>query len=285
MRTTGSTPLDPRKPEYVVVGNPIAHSRSPEIHQAFARQFGRTISYERVLLEKGQLPGFADDFFAQGGLGMNVTVPFKVEAYDYAASTDPMATAAHAVNTLAASTSGGPKGYNTDGIGLCADLEQRYGVKLAGAKIVILGAGGATAGVIQPLLAANPQALIIANRTLSTAQHLVALHTSPSGMRTDLHACGLDQLSGDFDLVINATSIGLSGVNIEFDPGLVSGAFCYDMSYGRAATFAGWASANGASESVDGLGMLVEQAAQSFFLWTGLRPETNPVCAQLRSAV
>ena len=268
--------------KYVVVGNPIAHSRSPQIHQAFARQFDISISYEKVLVEAGQFAAFADEFAADGGAGMNVTVPFKGDAFAYAQQTDQLASAAGAVNTLVFAAEQPCMGYNTDGIGLCTDLQVRYGVNLAGANILLLGAGGAASGVIQPLLAASPKQLVLANRTVAKAASLVEHHRQWAHGQAPLSACGFDQLQGPFDVVINATSSGLAGGTAPIAPELVRGAFCYDMSYGDAAIFARWADEQGAARSVDGLGMLVEQAAQSFFLWRGVRPQTEPVMLLLR---
>lgn len=270
---------------YVVVGNPIAHSRSPDIHQAFAQQFDAQISYEKVLVEPGCFADFADQFAGQGGAGMNVTVPFKGEAFAYADETDAFAAAAQAVNTLVFDQAQPAKGYNTDGIGLCNDLQQRHGLDLGGKDILLLGAGGAASGVIQPLLAASPNSLVVANRTIGKARALVNHHLTCLSTDAPLAACGFDELAGAFDIVINATSTGLSGITAPIDPQLVRDAFCYDMSYGNAAVFCRWAQRCGAAASVDGLGMLVEQAAQSFYLWRGQRPQTDPVLAMLRTTL
>ena len=269
--------------KYVVVGNPIAHSRSPEIHQAFAQQFGAVISYEKVLVAPGGFAAFADEFAATGGCGMNVTVPFKSDAFAYAPQTDAFAAAAGAVNTLVFAQDQSCTGYNTDGIGLCTDLQQRHGVALRASNILLLGAGGAASGVIQPLLAALPNKLIVANRTVARAEALVAHHLSWLQRSAPLSACGFAELQGSFDVVINATSTGLSGAAVPIAPHLVRGAFCYDMSYAEAAVFARWAKQHGAAASVDGLGMLVEQAAESFRLWRGVRPQTDPVMAMMRA--
>lgn len=270
---------------YVVVGNPIAHSRSPDIHQAFAQQFDAHISYQRVLVEPGQFTVFADAFADQGGAGMNVTVPFKGEAYAYAEETDELAAAAQAVNTLVFEPNQPARGFNTDGVGLCNDLQQRHGLKLGGKRILLLGAGGAASGVIQPLLAASPDSLVLANRTVAKARQLVDHHLACATGIAPLAACGFDELDGAFDIVINATSSGLAGTTAPIAPQFVQDAFCYDMSYGDAALFSRWASEHGAAASVDGLGMLVEQAAQSFFLWRGVHPQTDPVVAMLRASL
>ena len=270
---------------YVVVGNPIAHSRSPDIHQAFAQQFGVRISYEKVLVEVGGFAAFADEFARQGGAGMNITVPFKADAFAYAAETDKSAAAAQAVNTLVFRSGQPVRGYNTDGIGLCNDLQQRHGLDLNGKDILLLGAGGAASGVIQPLLAALPNSLVVANRTVARAHQLVNHHMGWLSEDAPLSACGFDELDGSFDIVINATSTGLTGATAPIAPRFVQNVFCYDMSYGDAAVFARWAQQHGAAISVDGLGMLVEQAAQSFFLWRGERPQTDPVVAALRATL
>ncbi len=269
--------------DYLVVGDPIAHSRSPEIHTAFAAQFGERIRYARALVSPGQLAAFADAFAARGGRGMNVTVPLKKEAYDYAGCPSELAVA-QAVNTLVFKADRAPQGHNTDGIGLLRDLQQRHQVTLNGQSILLLGAGGAASGVITSLLDSQPRRLVVANRTLLTAQSLVRRQVSSQA----LVACDLHTLAAfndrRFDLIINATSMGLSGGAAPLPAEFVENAFCYDMSYGHAAVFAQWASRHRARATVDGLGMLVEQAAESFFLWRGLRPQTEPVLAALRVA-
>ncbi len=270
---------------YAVVGNPVAHSRSPQIHQAFAQQFAAQITYEKVLVEPGQFAAFVDQFAAQGGAGMNVTVPFKADAFAYADETDELATAAQAVNTLVFREGHPVLGYNTDGIGLCNDLQQRYAVEVRGINVLILGAGGAASGVLQPLLALSPNKLVVANRTLSKAQELVQHHLQFLPAGAPLACSRFEQLQGNFDLVINATSTGLSGDTVRIAPAIVEHAFCYDMSYGPAALFCRWAQQQGAAQSVDGLGMLVEQAAQSFFLWRNQRPQTEPVVKMLRASL
>jgi len=269
---------------YVVVGNPIEHSRSPEIHQAFAAQFGEAIRYDKVLVEPGEFASFADQFAAAGGRGMNVTVPFKVDAFVYVEKRDALAESAGAVNTIAF-TGNSSHGFNTDGIGLMNDLSQRYNVNLSNKTVVLLGAGGAALGVVKPLLEANPAKLIVANRTLENAQALVARHQAQLGKDAPIYAQRLDELSAPSDVFINATSTGLYGTGAFIDANLVRGAFCYDMSYGNAAEFCRWASASGARQSVDGLGMLVEQAAEAYYLWRGKRPLTQPVVDQLRAGL
>ncbi len=271
---------------YAVIGNPIAHSKSPWIHTAFARQTGQALRYEALL---GPLDGFAASvhaFRTAGGRGMNVTVPFKLEAYALADRRTPRAEAAGAVNTLAFDPAG-ILGDNTDGAGLVRDLSANLGCAPAGRRILLLGAGGATRGALLPLLDSRPAALIIANRTVSKARALAGLFAvHAAGVALD--ACGFDELAGErFDLVINATAASLAGELPPLPPGLYAeGALAYDMMYGRGDTpFMRAARADGAVRVADGLGMLVEQAAESFTLWRGLRPDSAPVLAALRRLI
>ena len=268
---------------YAVIGNPIAHSKSPQIHAAFARQTGQELSYEALL---APVDGFAQtvaDFRAQGGRGLNVTVPFKLEAFALAERHTPRAQAAGAVNTLAFGADG-VLGDNTDGAGLVRDLTANLDFALAGRRILLLGAGGATRGVLLPLLDSRPARLTIANRTVAKAEALAALFAARAGDCV-LDACGFDALAGRrFDLVINATAASLADELPPLPPGLYAeGALAYDMMYARAPTrFMRAALADGAARVADGLGMLVEQAAESFTLWRGVRPDSSPVLATLR---
>ncbi len=268
---------------YAVIGNPIAHSKSPQIHAAFARQTGQALSYEALL---APLDGFVQTisaFRAQGGRGVNVTVPFKLEAFALAERHTPRAQMAGAVNTLAFGADG-VLGDNTDGAGLVRDLGTNLQFALAGRRILVLGAGGATRGVLLPLLDARPASLTIANRTVSKAEALSALFAAHAP-ESVLDACGFDALAGRrFDLVINATAASLADELPPLPPGLYAeGALAYDMMYGRGPTrFMRAALADGAASVADGLGMLVEQAAESFLLWRGVRPATGPVLAELR---
>ncbi len=265
--------------QYVVIGNPIAHSKSPQIHARFAQQTGQDIGYERLL---APVDGFAPAvraFIAAGGRGANVTVPFKLDAFALAGERSARAQAAGAVNTLKFD-GGRIYGDNTDGVGLVRDIVANAGVAVAGARVLLLGAGGAARGVILPLLEQQPQQIVIANRTLSRADELVAQFSAAAGK---LSAAGFDALQGDFDIVINATSASLSS---ELPPvpasTFTAASFAYDMMYGAAPTvFMQMAAAQGARVR-DGLGMLVEQAAESFFLWRGIRPDTAPVYQWLR---
>ncbi|QDX81856.1 shikimate dehydrogenase [Denitratisoma sp. DHT3] len=264
---------------YAVVGNPIAHSKSPRIHALFAAASGQDMRYEALL---APLDGFAATvrgFIADGGRGMNVTVPFKEEAFRLADTLTPRARAAGAVNTLAFEQ-GRILGDNTDGAGLVADITGNLDRALAERRVLLLGAGGAARGCILPLLGERPARLLIANRTAEKARGL-AREFSANGANVD--GCGFDELSGQsFDVVINATSAGLADTGLPLPPGLFApGALAYDMVYGKATPFLTLAATAGA-RCADGLGMLVEQAAEAFLLWRGLRPATAPVLAALR---
>ena len=268
---------------YAVIGNPIAHSKSPQIHAAFARQTGQALSYEALL---APVDGFAQtvaDFRAHGGRGLNVTVPFKLEAFALAERHTARAQAAGAVNTLAFGADG-ILGDNTDGAGLVRDLSANLDFALAGRRILLLGAGGATRGALLPLLDSRPARLTIANRTVAKAEALSTLFAARAGDCV-LDACGFDALAGRrVDLVINATAASLADELPPLPPRLYAeGALAYDMMYGRDPTrFMRAALADGAARAADGLGMLVEQAAESFTLWRGVRPDSSPVLAALR---
>ncbi len=262
---------------YAVVGNPVAHSRSPEIHAAFAAQTGQRLSYEKLLAPLDNFAGTVDAFFAAGGAGLNVTVPFKEAAYGWVDERDEYAGAAGAVNTIVR-RGAIFRGCNTDGLGLVADLERNLGVVLRNARILLLGAGGAVRGVLGPLLGCAPAAIDIANRTLDRAQAIVDRLEDPR-----VAVRRLDALTGRYDLVVNGTAAGLDGASLAIDPARIARAFVYDMAYGEAAQgFLSWAAGAGAVRAVDGLGMLVEQAAVAFHLWRGVRPDTGPVIAALR---
>ncbi|SIR23566.1 shikimate dehydrogenase [Aromatoleum tolulyticum] len=271
---------------YAVIGNPIAHSKSPVIHAAFAAQTRQTLTYEALL---APLDGFAATvagFRAAGGCGCNVTVPFKLEAFALAERRSPRAQAAGAVNTLKFDAEG-IYGDNTDGAGLVRDLTHNLDCPLAGRRILLLGAGGAARGVMLPLLSAAPARLTLANRTVSRAEALVAEFTSAAGS-TPLAAGSFADLAGSqFDVVINATAASLADEAPPLPAGLYApGALAYDMMYGRGDTpFLVAARSDGAARLADGLGMLVEQAAESFLLWRGVRPATAPVLAELRRQI
>ncbi len=264
---------------YAVVGNPVAHSKSPWIHAQFARATGQDIDYVRI---EAPLDAFArtlDEFRAAGGRGANVTLPFKEEAFRYCVELSARAREARAVNTLVLDR-GAPYGDNTDGVGLLRDLSVNLGRTLAGKRVLLMGAGGAAQGVVGPLAAAGTARLAIANRTPARARALAARFPA-----APLLACGYDALSGEaFDLVINATSAGITGSLPPLPAGLFRpGALAYDMLYGRDTPFLAFARAAGAA-TCDGSGMLVEQAAESFFIWRGVRPATAAVLAALRAA-
>ena len=264
------------------MGDPIAHSRSPFIHARFAGQTGQSLTYTAIRVEPGAFYEAVSVFRARGGLGLNITVPFKQQAWSLADSRTQRAERAGAVNTMWFDDAR-VHGDNTDGIGLVRDLECNLGLALAGLRILILGAGGAARGVLDPLLAAGPELIVIANRTAQRAETLCESF-SPLG---PVRAIAFEALPAhSFELVINATSASLAGEVPPVDPRVLrAGAFCYDMMYGaRPTVFVRWGEAAGAARSTDGIGMLVEQAAESFQRWRGMRPDTAPVIAQLREA-
>ena len=270
-------------PYFCVVGSPIAHSKSPAIHGAFAAQLDVQLRYERVEVKAGQLAAAVAEFQAYGGRGMNVTLPLKEEAWQLAASRTPRAAQAGAANTLWFTDDGAVAVDNTDGAGLVRDLEVNHGVSLAGRHILLLGAGGAARGVVPALLDAAPASLAISNRTPARAAALCAsfvdravLEVVPWGQAPEARP----------DVIINGTTLSLHG---ELPPlpatAVAAGSVCYDMMYANEATpFVAWARGLGARLALDGLGMLVEQAAESFARWHDLRPATAPVIAALRGA-
>ena len=263
---------------YAVFGNPIAHSKSPLIHAAFARQTGQDLTYSALL---APLDGFAasvSSFRAAGGLGANVTVPFKEQAHALATRLTPRAQAAGAVNTLQFEA-GGMLGDNTDGAGLVRDLVANLGLELAGKRILLMGAGGAARGVILPLLEQQPASVFIVNRTADKAIALVQAFAAGS----KLSGGGYAALTGSFDVVINATAASLAGDLPPLpDDVFAADALAYDMMYGKDTPFLAFARDHGA-RTADGLGMLVEQAAEAFLLWRGVRPNTAPVMQMLRN--
>jgi shikimate dehydrogenase len=269
---------------YAVIGNPIGHSKSPQIHAAFARQTGQNLVYDRVLAPLDAFEATVRAFFHDGGHGLNVTVPFKREAWDIVDRCEGSALAAEAVNTIKRV---GTEliGYNTDGVGLLTDLEHNLGTAIAGRRVLLMGAGGASYGVLQPLLERRPDLLVVANRTLDRAERLVQhFHKFHALVPQGISAKPYVALDGlQFDLVVNATSAGLEGEMPKLPDGLFAPhSVAYDMVYGRQTQFLAFAHARGAT-CADGLGMLVEQAAESFLIWRGVRPQTAPVMAQLRS--
>ncbi len=265
---------------FVVIGNPVAHSLSPTIHARFAKQAGVALEYATLLAPLDDFTGAARRFFEAGGRGANVTLPFKIDALRFADTSSERARLAGAANVLTAKQ-GRIEADNTDGAGLVADLTRNLGLDLRAARIVILGAGGAARGVIAPLLALLPETLVIANRAPTKAREL-ALQFQALG---PVRASALDRIEGGpFDLVLNATSASTHGEALGLPPGTIAGdTWVYDLAYGRATRpFLDRARAGGARVS-DGLGMLVEQAAEAFLAWHGRRPDTGAILAALRA--
>ena len=258
---------------YAVIGNPVAHSVSPQIHDAFAVATGHSLRYEKILADAFVPAAVA--FFQAGGLGLNVTVPFKQDAFGWVDHVDDAAREAEAVNVVVRRADGN-RGHNTDGIGLVRDLEQNLRLTLANRRVLVLGAGGAVRGVLGPLLRAGVGELTVANRTESRAHALQQVFP-------DIHAVALGDAGEVFDVVINGTSAGMTGEVPEVDPRTVRNAFCYDMFYARLGDtpFCAWSRRHGAAGVAGGLGMLIEQAAETFFLWRGVRPSTAGVAGSL----
>lgn len=265
---------------YAVIGNPIEHSKSPLIHQLFARQTEQDMVYDRILGNPDDFSGEVRRFIEAGGRGLNVTVPFKEQAFELADSLSDRARQAGAVNTLLFK-GGGIHAENTDGVGLVRDLGCNQGFNFAASRILLLGAGGASRGVLFPLLAESPDEITVANRTAGKALDLAMRADDPR-----VKGCGLDQLIGQhFDLIINGTAAGLGGEVPAIDGDCLSrGGWTYDMMYGSEPTaFVQWGREHGAARALDGLGMLVEQAAESFRLWRGVTPYTEAVITALRA--
>ncbi|MBI5612708.1 MAG: shikimate dehydrogenase [Gammaproteobacteria bacterium] len=276
-------PFDFEKPaRYAVMGNPVTHSKSPRIHAQFAQQVGQRIEYTAIQVDPGGLAQAVDQFRASGGRGLNITVPFKLDAWRLAGRLSARAEQAGAVNTLRVEADGTLYGDNTDGAGLVRDITHNLGVAVAGKTVLVLGAGGAARGILGPLLEEKPVRLTLANRTVPRARELAELFAGLG----EIEVCGFEDLAGrHFDIVSNATSASLHGELPPLPDGLFApGALAYDLMYADAPTvFLRWAGAHGAGRLADGLGMLVEQAAESFFIWRGVRPDTAPVIAALRS--
>lgn len=272
---------------YCVLGNPVEHSKSPAIHARFAELTGQAMDYRKLLAPLDNFAQALQQWIASGGRGCNVTVPFKFEAFRLATTATERARLAQAANTLKFDA-GRIEADNTDGIGLVNDIQNNAGVRLAGRDLLLLGAGGAAAGVLGPLLAAGPRRLVVANRTHARAVELVARHAIHPSLqqllqKTELVAQELQGLEADFDVVINATASSLGGAAITLEPRVLRpGALAYDMMYGAAAQgFTDWARAHGAVPR-DGLGMLVEQAAESFLFWRGVRPPSAQVLKEMQ---
>lgn len=278
--------LKPELDHYAVMGNPISHSRSPQIHEQFAKQTDQNLIYQAIESPLDQFPKMVEQFRAEGGLGLNVTVPFKQEAWDMSAQRSEIAERAGAVNTLCFEEDGTITGHNTDGLGLVRDIIHNYDQTIEGKRVLILGAGGAVRGVLEPLLNENPASCVIANRTVSKAEELAELFSDLASEQGLVEAKKYSDLDGlEFDLIINGTSASLDGKLPPLPDNLLAkNAMCYDMMYSKEPTaFVNWGVEQGATFSVDGLGMLIEQAAESFYLWRGVRPETNSVISLFRA--
>ena len=268
--------------KYAVLGQPISHSRSPKIHSLFAAQSGAHLRYEAIEVGPDDLDEHLAGLHATGYLGLNLTLPHKAAAVPLCETRSERAERAGAVNTLIRREHGW-HGCNTDGIGLVRDLGNNLGLSVAGKRVLILGAGGAARGLLEPLLKEQPQELVLSSRNPWKPEELASVFKALGPIRPCTHLA----LKGDrFDLIINATSIGHEGGVPRLPPDLFApGAVAYDLNYGKAAEpFLQWAQAQGAARGVDGLGMLVEQAAEAFLLWRGVRPETAPVLAELRKS-
>ena len=266
---------------YAVIGNPIAHSLSPRIHELFATQTGARLSYRAILSHSDSFVSDVDAFRRAGGRGLNITLPFKEQAWEYATHGSDRARRAQAANLLRFEVDEQVYGDSTDGAGLLRDFSA-HGVQVRGKRILIVGAGGAVRSVLGNLLDEQPAGVTIINRTPARALALLELFPEVGDI---LAAQGFDEpVAGPYDLVINGAAAGLAGQPLLLPDGILApDACCYDMVYGAAArTFLSWAEHNGAAMSCDGLGMLVEQAAESFWLWRGIRPDTRPVIETLR---
>lgn len=269
---------------YAVMGNPVRHSKSPAIHREFARQRAIALEYSAIHVELGGFESALRAFRENGGRGLNITVPFKLEAYQLADRHSARAEQAGAVNTLRFEDDGSAYGDNTDGVGLLRDITANLNHPLVDQRVLILGAGGAVRGILDALLEQQPKELVVANRTVAKAKELEKLFR-PQG---DIRGCGFEDLRGKrFDVVINATAASLQG-DVPAVPKdvLEADGLAYDLMYGDKPTpFMIWAKGHGTTRTCDGLGMLVEQAAESFFGWHGVRPDTQPVIEALREAV
>lgn len=272
--------------KFAVFGHPISHSKSPVIHQQFAKQFGLDIQYDAVDVATGEFENTVNEFARAGGKGLNITVPYKLEAWLLADTRSERAELAGAVNTLMFETDNNGElkifGDNTDGIGLVTDIRNNYQVEIKNKKVLVLGAGGAVRGVLAPLLDCQPQVLVLANRTVSKAEALLEIFSHKGNIKTT----GFNDLAGQqFDLVINGTAASLKGEVPPLPETIFTkNALAYDMMYGAKPTpFMAWAKNHSAAKQVDGLGMLVEQAGESFYIWLGKRPDTGPVISRLRA--
>lgn len=267
--------------QYAVMGNPVNHSKSPAIHTTFAKQTNQILEYRCLHVEIDGFENAVNSFFTNKGKGLNITLPFKEAAWQLASKRSEEAELAGAVNTLFLDEAGMLNGYNTDGIGLVRDILQNHKGALKGKSILVLGAGGASRGILLPLLKEKPEKICIANRTVEKAEEL-GKKFSKYGL---VIGCGFSALTGQhYDWVINASSASLEGKMPPLPEGILSpGAWCYDLMYSSAETvFCQWAKQAGAEKSLDGLGMLIEQAAESFFLWRGVRPDTQSLLSNFK---
>lgn len=269
---------------YCVMGNPVTHSKSPLIHAAFAAQTGQKIHYQKIHVEPGEFAETLDEFQELGGKGLNITIPFKEDAWRAADILTDQANRAGAVNTLWFDQGGRRHGDTTDGRGLITDITVNHNVRIAGSEVLVLGAGGAVRGIIDPLFDQKPARIVIVNRTVSRAEDLARSFSD----RGELIACGYEHIGKQkFSLVINGTAASLQGTIPPLPDDLLRpAACCYDMMYADTDTpFVTWARLHGAAKALDGFGMLVEQAAESFLIWRGIRPDTGPVIEMLRRSV
>lgn len=269
---------------YAVIGNPIAHSKSPMIHETFAKNTGQSLEYIKVLAPLEGFVATVQTMIASGFKGANVTVPFKLEAFQLANQLTERAHDAGAVNTLIFNEAG-ITGDNTDGAGIVRDIQENLRIPIAGKRVLLIGAGGAAEGVLHPILACSPALLVITNRTLDKALTMVKKVEDQGEYRfVSVNAYAFDDLQGqEFDIVVNATSTGLTDTLLPLPAGIFAkDALAYDMMYGRETPFMKFAAEQGAQVS-DGLGMLVEQAAEAFYVWRGIRPETSAVMQEIRN--
>ena len=269
---------------YAVIGNPVEHSKSPDIHSAFALQTGQDMDYSKIFAPVDGFTRTIEIMRENGFKGANVTVPFKLEAFHLVNQLTERAHDAGAVNTLVFN-SGGIYGDNTDGVGLVRDIQQNLHISFQSKRVLLIGAGGAAEGVLHPILEQHPQMLVIANRTLDKALTMVKKVEEQGDFRfVSVNAYAFHDLPGQaFDIIINATSTGLSDAQLPLPHDIFAeDSLAYDMMYGRETPFMAFARQHGARHVSDGLGMLVEQAAEAFFIWRQIRPETRPVIAALR---
>ena len=266
---------------YAVIGTPIAQSKSPAIHRMFAEQTKQDVQYEAIEVAADNFDSFVLDFFANGGGGLNVTVPHKERAYRIANQLEPPAEQAGAVNTLFQDAEGTLCGDNTDGVGLVRDIQANNGIAIECKNLLVIGAGGAVRGALVSLIEEKPATITLVNRTKEKAKQMRELFSA----QQNIEVASFENLEGEFDLIINGTSLSLVGEVPAISPDqLATGCCCYDMMYGNEDTaFVSWAKNNGAANAIDGFGMLVEQAAESFLRWRGVRPETSPVMNVLRN--